>query len=140
MPERPQFRNLEKELLRGSIAPEFVSRTLTELGDHFEDLYEEALEQGLSADAAARQATALLGRTADIAGVVLSHSELQLWSVRHPVVAACGRSLAHAAAAPTVPVMYCYNHGSDILRWGASAGMAVLVTAGLLLGLESLVP
>jgi len=140
MPSRPQFRELEKELLSGSIAPAYVARTVLELGDHFEDLFQAALDDGLPEELAEQRANELLGNTSVIAAEILRHCELKCWSARHPVAAACGRTLATAAAAPTIPVAYCFVHSNDILRWGASVCLALLITLGFLLGLDSLVP
>lgn len=140
MPKRPLFRDVQKELRACSIAPVLISRALSELQEHYDDLYAEALDSGIPASEAALLARSRLGEPHVIASAYRSHAELTSWSSRHPIAAACGRCLATAFVAPVMPVIYCYYHGSDIARWGASVGLAILVTGGLLLGLVSVMP
>jgi hypothetical protein len=138
MPEPPQFHALERKLRRGGIKPEFVERTVAELRDHFEDLVDECVACGCSPDTAERRARRALGSEQVIAGAVLDRHELKHWSQRHPLAAACGRSLVIAAALPAVPVFYCAHRGPSIARWTISAGLAAVLTGLLLLGLDAL--
>jgi len=140
MPSAPQFRHLRRELLRGGITPEFVERTVSELRDHYMDLRHDALARGCSISVAERQAGASLGRETEIADAVLEHAELKHWSARHPVAAACGRSLAAAVVIPVAPFVYCACRGSSIMRWSVSIGLGFVVTGALLRSLDYLMP
>jgi len=85
MPELSDMQKaLGRQLLRGGVKPRFVHRTLTELQQHYEDLQEQYLAEGMSqADAAARAQESLGDRQA-IAQAVLSRPELRSWSFRFP--------------------------------------------------------
>ena len=48
MPSREQFAALRRELLRGGVSPLYVERTILELGEHYEDLENDALAAGMS--------------------------------------------------------------------------------------------
>jgi hypothetical protein len=137
MPD-PQFNELRKQLLRGGVAPRFVQRTILELSEHYSDIESDALDCGASPEEAAAQARSVLGSEQAIAAAVLAHPELQDWTRQWPRAAVCLQSLLLFAVLPAVPVVYCVYRGPSIARWSASVSLALLFTAGLLLGLRSL--
>ena len=134
----PKFQSLQETLQRRGVAPVCIERMLDELRDHYTDLLIEARELGLGSEAAVAYARAHLGNDAELGDAVACQQILLTWSARHPLAAACGRSLAYAAAIPAVPVIYCVHRGPGIARWGASISLATLMTGSLLLGLYAL--
>jgi len=137
MPE-PTFEELHRQLSNGGVAPRFISRTLLELQEHYRDLESEGLRLGLTAAAAARSARAQLGDEQAIARAVLARPELRTWTQDWPRLAAGLPMALWVALLPAVSVVYCVDHGATIARWSLSAGLAVLVTAALMLGLQSM--
>lgn len=137
MPE-PRFTALKNQLLGGGVAPCYVKRTILELKDHYRDLESEALRAGLGDDEAARWASTALGDEESIAQAVLACAELRAWTHTWPRLASWLRAALLFALLPSVPVVYCYSRGASIARWSVSAGLATLVTAGLMLGLRSM--
>jgi hypothetical protein len=136
----PQFSGLRESLRHGGISTDCIERMLDELRDHYVDLLDEARTLGLDAEAAVSYARARLGTDADLGRAATCQAALLSWSARHPLAAACGRSLAYAAALPAVPVLYCAHRGPCIARWGASISLGTLMTGSLLLGLYALMP
>jgi hypothetical protein len=80
----PEFSYLEDKLLRGGIAPNQVKRTITELQDHYLDLFEEAMISGVSVEEAKQEALSSLGREQDLIKQMLSQKNLHTWSSRYP--------------------------------------------------------
>lgn len=140
MPESPPFHELERALKRSGVIPDVIERTIVELGDHYLDLIDEAKRAGLDSISAESYASRQLGDEAEIAGIVRNHQELLHWSFRHPLAAACGRSVCCVFALPLVPVVYCAQRRETLARWGVSFGLASLLTASLFLALYSLFP
>ena len=140
MRETPRFRDLEQALRHSGIDSGVVERTVLELQEHYLDLVDEAQRSGYRSYAAHAYAARTLGKVATIADVVRQHEELRGFSARHPMAAACGRSVCCAIALPLVPVLYCAQRREALMRWGVSFGLASLVTASLLLALYSLLP
>lgn len=138
MPETPPFRELEHALSRSGVMADVIERTIGELKDHYVDLLEEAARSGIERAAAETYARERLGRELEIAAVVRRHDELLRWSLRHPFVAACGRSVAYTVAIPIVPVVYCAQRRESLARWSVSFGLATVVTASMLLALRML--
>jgi hypothetical protein len=136
----PRFRELQTTLRRSGISPTCIDRMLDELRDHYFDLLDEAAELGLGEEAAVTYARQHLGTDAALGQAAASQAILLTWSARHPFAAACGRSLAYAAAIPAMPVLYCAHRGPSIARWSASISLATLMTGSLLLGLYALMP
>ena len=140
MREMPAFSELEGALKRIGVQPRIIKRTITELQDHYVDLVAEAERAGFAPEAADDYARCKLGDAARIVDVVRQHAELMSWSSRHPLAAACGRSMICAIAIPVVPVVYCAQRRESLARWGLSVGLASVVTASLLLALYSMFP
>ncbi len=83
MPEY-DFISLRARLLKGGISPKHVSRILSELKDHFEDLKSEGIGRGQSAEEAERDAMARLGSEDAVVEGALAKPELQSWAARWP--------------------------------------------------------
>ena len=133
---KPEFRRLRRRMLDAGIAPRHVRRIVSELGDHYEDLVEADLNQGLRHSEAHERAMARIGQADDLVQATASHPELRGWASRYPRAAVVVYPLACLAALPAVPVVAGVAHASLLARWGASLVVAGLVTAGLLLVLQ----
>ena len=130
---RDELRLLRRALIHGGVEPSFVTRTLAELYDHYEDIEAEALRAGYSESEASAEALARLGRARVIADEVLKRPELKSWAFRWPWVPAVLRQLVILMAVATVPAAVVVSRGPVIVRWCVSTGLAVLLTGGLLL-------
>ena len=131
MPSREHFAALRLELLRGGVSPLYVERTILELGEHYEDLENDARCAGMSEEDAALTALKMLGSEQTIAAAVMARPELMSWSHRWPTVALCVRSAATIGALPALPVLYCVR-SEELVRWSGAVASAV-VLVGLLL-------
>ena len=135
MPSREQFAALRLELLRGGVAPLYVERTILELGEHYEDLENDARCAGMSEEDAALTARKMLGSEQTIAAAVMARPELMSWSRRWPTVALCVRSAATIGALPALPVLYCVR-SEELVRWSGAVASAVVLVGLLLAGLN----
>ena len=133
---KPEFRVLAERLIDAGIAPRHVRRTVSEMRDHYEDLVEAGLEQGLQRGAAHERALQELGRVDDLVHEIAAHPELKGWASRYPRTAIVVYPIACLAALPAVPVTVGVANASLVARWGASLIAAGLVTAGMLLILQ----
>ena len=138
MPE-PRFDSLQRSLLDSGVAPRCVRRIVVEVGEHYEDLRQAALDQGLSADEASAEARARLGSEASIVSAASARPELLCWARRWPRAAQCLHSCALVVVLPAVPVVYCVYQGPTLVRWGVSASLASLLTGTMLLLLQSMI-
>ena len=142
MPESPvsaplkELKALQRQLIRGGVAPAMITRTMGELYDHYEDLETEALESGCSAAEASAEATGKLGSSHVLAREVLRHPEFKSWAFRWPWVPAVLRQFVIVTSLAAVPVLVVISRGPLIVRWCVSTGLAMLVTGSLLLLLE----
>lgn len=127
---------LRSRLLRSGLAPRQVRRTILELEDHYDDLVEEGLDQGLDRLAARDKARAALGDSTAIVDEVRSRPELQSWAFRYPRLAAVVYPLTYLALLPAAPVFIGYAHAALIARWIACLLVSGLVTAGMFLFLQ----
>lgn len=132
-----ELKGLREALKRGGVARRYIDRTLEELADHHADLEADALAAGCTRAEAARRASQALGTGASIAEAVLSRPELKSLSARWPRTAECVRSARALAAYPAAPVEYLVDHGADVVRWGVSTGLSLVLTGGLLLMLST---
>lgn len=140
MPERsPQSAELERLLRQAGIMDTSARRLVAELQDHYEDLCAAARERGCDRQHARAAAIQALGSPGDIVAVAAQHRELLAFSRRHPLLAELGRGIACAASVPALPVHFCADRSESILRWSASIGLAALITASLLLSMQSIV-
>lgn len=133
---REELEALRLELGRGGVARRYIERTIEELEDHYADLEADAMAAGCTADEAAQRARESLGTGASIAAAVLARSELKAVGARWPRTSGCMRALA---AYPAAPVRYLVGHGPDVARWSVSTGLSLVVTAGLLLTLSTMI-
>ncbi|HEY8521979.1 MAG TPA: hypothetical protein VIN61_18050 [Gammaproteobacteria bacterium] len=135
----PGFEGLKIALSKAGVSPVYIQRTILELGEHWEDLMQDAVAAGMTAEEAARWADAALGTEETIAAAVLSRPELRGWTYRWPWLAVCLRCLAQCAALPLVPVTVCWNRGALIARWAVSVMLALVLTSSLFFYLNSLI-
>ncbi len=135
MPNRAHFAALRRELLQGGVSPLYVERTILELGEHYEDLENDARAAGMSDEDAERTALKMLGNEQTIAAAVLARPELLSWSHRWPTVALCVRSAATIGAMPAIPVLYCVR-SEEFARWGGALASALVLVGLLLAGLN----
>jgi hypothetical protein len=139
MPERlPQFAELQRLLRQAGIIDATTQRLLEELQDHFRDLRDAAIETGTDPLRACEMAQRSIGAPADIAAVAVQYRELLTLSQRYPYIAGLAHGIASAVCAPVLPVHYCAERRDSIARWGASVGLAGMITAALLLSLHSM--
>lgn len=138
MPER-RFHSLRLALLDGGIKPRYVRRTVIEIGEHYEDLRQEALDRGLDAEAAGTEARARLGSNDAIVRAARERPELLCWSHRWPRTARWLRTGVLFVLLPAVPVVYCVYRGPVIVRWGVSASLASLLTGVMLFLMQSMI-
>ena len=136
---RDELRLLRRALIRGGVEPFFVTRTLAEMHDHYEDIEAEALRAGYSESEASAEAVARLGHARVIADEILKRAELQSWAFRWPWVPAVLRQLVIFMSIATVPAAVVVSRGPVIVRWCVSTGLAVLLTGGLLLLMTRLI-
>lgn len=101
----PDFFDLSRNLLKGGIAPKYVKRTIIELQDHYTDLREAALNEGLSELEAESQARSSLGKEEDLLAEVLSKGELLSWTSRRPWIF---YGLAPAVASFVLTVLFIF--------------------------------
>lgn len=130
------LKRLEQRLLAEGVVRGVVNRTITELNDHIADIEQAALDRGVPAAEAAAEALELIGGDSAILAAVRAHPELLTWEQRWPAVARYAHAAVYWAERPLVPVAYCAARGESIARWGASTGLASLLTAALLLTLS----
>jgi len=78
------FARLKERLLQGGVAPRHVRRLIAELADHYDDVLDDELDKGLSADAARVAAWARMGAEDDVVGSILARPELQSLPARFP--------------------------------------------------------
>lgn len=138
MPE-PGFDSLQRSLLDSGVAPRCVRRIIVEVGEHYEDLRQAALDQGLSADEASAEARARLGSEASIVSAARTRPELLCWAHRWPRTARWLNACALVVVLPAAPVVYCVYQGPALVRWGVSASLASLLTGTMLLLLQSMI-
>ena len=127
---------LRSRLLRWGVAPRHVRRTVNELEDHFEDLVEQELDNGLDRLAARESALTALGSVEDIADAVRAQPELRSWAFRYPRIAAVVYPLTYLAVLPAAPVFAGYAHATLIARWIACLFLSAIITAGMFLFLQ----
>lgn len=137
MPERqPQFVELNRLLRQAGIMDRCSRRLIEELQDHYEDLRVEAIERGRDEAGASAAALREIGAPGDIAACAAQYRDLLCISRRYPLI---GRMAGGLAFVPALPVAFCAQRRDSIARWGASVGLAAMLTAGLLLCMQTAV-
>ncbi len=132
----PDFQELRSRLLQGGVAPRHVRRALGEMRDHYDDLVDEAVANGVSEDAARDAAVQRLGTMDDVVTGLLACRELRTWPYRYPGLAVLVYPLACLLALPAFPVLVGISKAPLLARWGASLLLAGLVTSVMLLVLQ----
>ena len=136
---RAEFRHLQRLLLNGGVSSAAVTRTVAELYDHYEDLEAESIESGCSQEVATADALARLGDAKVLADEILRYPEFKSWAFRWVWVPAVLRNFLIVTSLASMPVLVVVSRGPLIVRWCVSTGLAMLVTAGLLLLLARIV-
>lgn len=129
----PDFDMLCDRLLRSGVAARHVSRAISELRDHFEDIACEVAENGATPKSASQQASERIGDVELIAQQYLSRPELKSWIYRHPQMARIVLPLAYVMALPSIPIHAGLEMASFIGKWCACFLLSAFVTAALLL-------
>lgn len=135
MPEQSpeqHFDRLEKRLVGAGIRPGEALSLVDELHDHYEDVLEELLAEGLSSSAASEVALQRLGSPEAIAARASDYDVLKCWWRRFPRAALVVYPLACAAVLPAVPVIAGVRHRAAIGRWLSCVAGSALVTATIL--------
>jgi len=84
---RKRFAGLAERLLRAGVAPRHVTRLVSELQAHFEDLVAEARSTGLSLAESESQAANRLGAEDVLAARIIAQPELRSWARQWPWLA-----------------------------------------------------
>ena len=133
---RPDFNALRDAMLADGIAPRHAIRATRELRDHYDDLVQAQLADGVAEVAAREHAARELGRMEDIAAAMNAQRELKTWVYRYPRTAVVVYPLACLAALPAVPVIAGVARAPRLARWGVSFLAAGAFTALLFLLLQ----
>ena len=131
-----QMNAMRNELLRSGIAPREVRRTIAELNDHYDDLYDHAIAAGSDAQTAQQLARRELGDLNAVVAAMQSRPELRSWAYRYPRLALVVYPLTCLVALPAIPVMMGITHSEQLGRWTASLLLSGLVTAAMFLALQ----
>lgn len=132
---RLELAGLEHELLRSGISPRHVRRTIAELNDHYDDLYHDAVANGVDDATARDDALASMGNLGEVASEMRARPELRSWAFRYPHLALLVYPLTCVAVLPAVPVMMGVAHASQIARWTACLILSGIVTAAIFVAL-----
>jgi len=133
---RPDFDALRTGLLRAGVAPRNVQRTVLELGEHYDDLVDEAVAAGLDRAGAERRARRELGDLDRIAAEITARPELRGWAWQHPRLALFLYPVACIAVLPAVPLIAGVANAPALARWIGCALLSGLVTASMLLVMQ----
>jgi hypothetical protein len=130
------FRSLKSRLLESGVSPKHVRRIVIELRDHHDDLVDECLAGGASAEEAVAMASARIGDPGRIADRILGTPELRTWIYRYPRVARLYLPVAYALLLPAAPVFAGIANPGVVMRWGAALMLSAGVTAAMLLSMQ----
>ena len=133
---RPDFDALRAGLLRSGVAPRNVRRVVLELGEHYDDLVDEAVAAGMDRTDAEHQARRELGDLDRIAAEIAARPELRGWAWHHPWLALIVYPVACLAVLPAVPLIAGVAHAPALARWVGCAIVSGLVTATMLLVMQ----
>lgn len=129
MPDH-EFSELQSHLAKKGVASLHIARMLTELQDHYDDLFIEAQQRGMSCHEAAQHAKEQIGDQRLLADRISSSGNAYrpaAWLAGVYLPLAC--SFLTPSAAGTAA-------GAMVMRWGASFMLGALVTAGILLAMQ----
>lgn len=130
---RADLDTLRDRLLRSGIAPRYVARAVTELGDHLEDVSREAARFGVSRETAVAQAVERIGTIESIVQQYSSRPEMRCWFYRYPQLARVVLPMAYILTLPAMPIIAGIKYAPFIGKWCASLLLGGLVTVSLLL-------
>lgn len=133
---KPDFRQFKTALLDAGIAPKHARRAVTEIREHYDDIVEAHVINGLDREVAKRLATQDIGDLGEIAEVMSSYPELRCWALRFPRVAVVVYPLTCLALLPAVPVFAGVAHAPQVARWSMSLLLGALVTATMFLVMQ----
>ena len=133
---RPDFKEFQAHLRHSGVAHRHADRISDELRDHFEDLVDNALVDGVDVATANKHACESLGDLRSIALDICSRPELSSWAFRHPRLALIAYPLMCAAVMPAVPVIAGVAHAPLLARWGMSLFFGSIATAAILLAMQ----
>lgn len=133
---RPDFDAFRASLLRAGVAPRNVRRAVLELGEHYDDLVDDAVAGGMGRTDAERQACCELGDLQAIASEIAARPELRSWAWQYPKLALVFYPLACLAVLPAVPLIAGVVNAPVLARWAGCAVLSSIVTAAMLLVLQ----
>ena len=133
---RPDFSKLRRQLIEAGISPRRTHRAIGELSDHFDDIVEASMSDGLTRADAERVAMDTLGELSAVTAAMARQPELKSWAWHHPRLALLVYPLACLAALPAVPVIAGVQHASEIGRWLTCLALGAFVTALMFLVLQ----
>lgn len=134
--QRPDFEHFVSDLRRAGIAEKHIRRAELELSDHFEDLVDDGVRNGLDRNVAESQAAERLGDLSLVRDSLRSQPELRAWPFRWPRLALVFYPLACVAALPAAPVIVGVQNAPLLARWATCLFLGGLVTAAMLLVLQ----
>lgn len=135
MPE-PDFDRLREMLYDAGIAPRHTRRTVLELSEHYTDLKDDLIRNGMDGAQAETEASSQLGPLEEIASAVRARPELRCWAYRYPRIGRVVLPLAWAATLPVTPLVASIEYAPAIARWGAIVSLSAAITAAMFLILE----
>jgi hypothetical protein len=133
---RPDFKEFQAHLRHSGVAHRHADRISSELRDHFADLVDDALVDGVDVATANQYACESLGDFRSISLDIFSRPELSSWAFRHPRLAIIAYPLMCAAVIPAVPIIAGVAHAPLLARWGVSLFFGGIVTAAILLAMQ----
>lgn len=123
-------------MLELGIARRHASRLCRELDDHFCDLRDEFVQQGVGAERATRLATKRLGSLDVVVDSVRSRPELRSWWYRYPAVGRLALPVACVLALPAAPVIATAEYAPTIARWSVIISLSAVITAAIFLAMQ----
>ena len=132
----PDFGALRRDLVSVGVATGRARRAATELADHYADLHEELVAQGMSAETAEDVATERLGNLRVVVKAAAARTELRSWVYRYPRLGRIALPIACALALPIAPLAVGANYVPVIARWGAIFSLSAVITASMFLAIQ----
>ena len=130
------FQDLANKLLQNGITPRHAHRAVDEIRDHYDDLVDFAIGDGVEPAVAHQLAAQKMGPLDAIVAAMASRRELKTWVYRYPQLAVVVYPLACVAALPAMPLLAGIAHRNTIARWGGSFLAAAFITALMMLTMQ----
>lgn len=131
-----QVGSISSRLLDSGVSPKVVRRIVIELQDHYDDLIDEAVANGVPLSQAREAADARIGDPGVIAERILETPELRSWIYRYPRIARVYLPIAYALLLPAAPVFAGMANPGVVMRWSAALMLSAGVTAAMLLSMQ----